>query len=566
VSIQSYAAQWMRCDLAGNACASVVGATQQTYKLGAADVGSTMRVSVTAMNKNGSTTATSAQTNVVAAPPAPPSPPTNTALPQVSGTAQQGQTLTASTGTWSGSPTAYGYQWQRCNSTGGACAGVAGATASTYALTSTDVGSTMRVLVSATNAGGTATALSTQTALVASAPVATAPASTALPQVSGTAQAGQTLTASTGTWTGSPGSYGYQWKRCDSAGATCASITGATANTFALTTTDVGKTLRVAVTATNGVGSTTATSAQTAVVAAATTSDVYSKPVPRYGISPSFSILQDSPADQAWEVARWVDMGAKIIRLDYVTGTSWAPVADSVIAQTLAAGLEPELCVGCNVHYPWSKTASQYGADCSSVATKYHGKVRYYEIMNEPNGSWNGPWDPTVYVSYLKACYQAVKAVDSRNQVLLGGIAPAPAPGIDAVPWVQRLYAAGAKGYYDVMNMHNYGETDPYLKATYSMWCKTFGCGGVVSPSVVDVMAQYGDSAKPIVSTEGGVNSDSVGETQQSTTVDHYLRYPDPRFKTAYVYCVWCGTGFSVTRPDKSYKPAYTTYKTDAHS
>ena len=249
-----------------------------------------------------------------------------------------------------------------------------------------------------------------------------------------------------------------------------------------------------------------------------------------------------------------------------MTGTSWATVADSVISQTLAAGLEPELCIGCNVKYPWSKTASQYGADCSTVATKYHGKVRYYEVMNEPNGSWNGPWDPTVYVSYLKACYQAVKAVDSRNQMLLGGITPAPAPGIDAVPWVQKLYAAGAKAYYDVMNMHNYGDTDPYLKATWSMWCKTFGCGGVVSPSVADVMAQYGDSAKPVVSTEGGVNSDSVGETQQATTIDHYLRYPDSRFKTAYVYCVWCGTGFSVTRPDKSYKPAYTTYKTDAHS
>jgi Cellulase (glycosyl hydrolase family 5) len=402
---------------------------------------------------------------------------------------------------------------------------------------------------------------------VASAPVATAPTNTALPQVSGTAQAGQTLTASTGTWTGSPTpSYARQWKRCDGAGANCVAITGATASTFALTTTDVGSTLRVSVTATNGAGSATATSAQTAVVAAASTGDVYSRPVPRYGISPSFSILQDSPTDRAWEVARWVDLGAKIIRLDYVTGTSWATVADSVISQTLAAGLEPELCMGCNIHYPWSKTASQYGADCSSVATKYHGKVRYYEVMNEPNGAWNGPWDPTVYFSYLKACYQAVKAVDSRNQVLLGGIAPAPAPGIDAVPWVQKLYAAGAKGYFDVMNMHNYGETDPYLKATWSMWCKTFGCGGVVPTSVVDVMAQYGDSAKPIVSTEGGVNSDSVGETQQATTVDHYLRYPDPRFKTAYVYCVWCGTGFSVTRPDKSYKPAYTTYKTDAHS
>src|SRR5205085_10486391 len=61
VSIQSYAYQWMRCNLSGSACAAVAGATLTTYKLGSADVGTTMRVSVTAKNKNGSTTATSPQ-------------------------------------------------------------------------------------------------------------------------------------------------------------------------------------------------------------------------------------------------------------------------------------------------------------------------------------------------------------------------------------------------------------------------------------------------------------------------------------------------------------------------
>src|SRR5918912_720710 len=80
-----------------------------------------LRVSVTATNKNGSTTATSAQTGVVAPPPSPVAAPTNTALPQITGTVQAGQTLSASTGTWSGSPTTYGYGWQRCSSTGTSC-------------------------------------------------------------------------------------------------------------------------------------------------------------------------------------------------------------------------------------------------------------------------------------------------------------------------------------------------------------------------------------------------------------------------------------------------------------
>src|SRR5919197_5345594 len=69
VSISSYAYQWKRCDLGGNSCSSLSGATQSTYTLGSTDVGTTMRVSVTATNKNGAATATSNQTGVVAPPP-----------------------------------------------------------------------------------------------------------------------------------------------------------------------------------------------------------------------------------------------------------------------------------------------------------------------------------------------------------------------------------------------------------------------------------------------------------------------------------------------------------------
>lgn len=99
-----------------------------------------------------------------------------------------------------------------------------------------------------------------------------APTNTAPPTISGTAQVGQVLTANNGTWTGTGTiTYTYQWLRCDSAGNNCAAISGATAQTYTATTADVGNTLRVDVTATDGVGSTTARSAQTAPVAAATT-------------------------------------------------------------------------------------------------------------------------------------------------------------------------------------------------------------------------------------------------------------------------------------------------------
>jgi hypothetical protein len=86
------------------------------------------------------------------------------------------------------------------------------------------------------------------------------------PTVTGTAQQGQTLTATPGTWSATDATFAYQWQRCDAAGANCANVPGATTSTYAVTTADVGATLHVVVTATNRFGSAPTTSAQTAVV------------------------------------------------------------------------------------------------------------------------------------------------------------------------------------------------------------------------------------------------------------------------------------------------------------
>jgi hypothetical protein len=94
------------------------------------------------------------------------------------------------------------------------------------------------------------------------------PSNTAAPTITGTPQTGQTLTANPGKWTGSP-AFSFQWQRCNAQGANCAAISGATAQTYALQTADAGSTLRVAVTAKDASGSTSATSSQTAVVAQA---------------------------------------------------------------------------------------------------------------------------------------------------------------------------------------------------------------------------------------------------------------------------------------------------------
>ena len=131
----------------------------RTYVVAGADVGATLRVAVTATNSAGSASATSAQTAVV------PASPVNTSPPTISGTAQQGQTLTATAGSWGNKPQ-LGYHWQRCDAAGAGCTDIAGAAASTYAVTPAEVGATLRVVEKATNRFGTATAQSAQTAVV----------------------------------------------------------------------------------------------------------------------------------------------------------------------------------------------------------------------------------------------------------------------------------------------------------------------------------------------------------------------------------------------------------------
>ena len=83
----------------------------------------------------------------------PPSAPANTSPPSISGTAQQGDTLTAAPGSWSNSPTGYSYQWQDCKSSS-SCSNISGATSASYTLQASDVGNSVDVVVTATNSVG----------------------------------------------------------------------------------------------------------------------------------------------------------------------------------------------------------------------------------------------------------------------------------------------------------------------------------------------------------------------------------------------------------------------------
>jgi len=162
----SYAYQWVRCGADGGRpdggnCAIVSGATSRDYRLGAGDVGFRMRARVTAANADGSRTAASNPTAVVAGPPV------NTSIPAARGTTLVGSVLTADPGSWTGRQSiSFSYRWLRCNTQGGECVSIGGATSRTYRLTASDVNHKMRFNLTARNSIGSTTVISGESAVV----------------------------------------------------------------------------------------------------------------------------------------------------------------------------------------------------------------------------------------------------------------------------------------------------------------------------------------------------------------------------------------------------------------
>lgn len=194
-------------------------------------------------------------------------PPANQSAPTLSGTTKVGAWLTARNGTWSGSPTAYEYQWQRCNAAGASCVAIPRAVERIYLLQHEDAGKTVRVVVTASNAEAKASARSAPAGPVLP---SAAPKNTAAPTISGEAEVGRQLVGTQGTWTGAPTRYQYLWLRCDVDGQECRAIQLAGSPRYQVRPADVGGRLVFRVIASNADGAGMAYSAPSAFVVPST--------------------------------------------------------------------------------------------------------------------------------------------------------------------------------------------------------------------------------------------------------------------------------------------------------
>ena len=180
------------------------------------------------------------------------------------------------------------------------------------------------------------------------------PVNTVAPAVTGTASVGETLTSSTGTWTGAGITYSYQWQH------TTTNISGATSSTYVIEVAYVGETIRCVVTATSSSGASSANSNATSAVAAAAASNLWAWGNNAYGkLGLGDTVNRSSPV-QVGSLGTWfqVSAGSRMTSAVKTNGTLWAwgTGQDGVLGQQNITSYSSPKQVGALTS--WAVTAS----------------------------------------------------------------------------------------------------------------------------------------------------------------------------------------------------------------
>lgn len=170
-------------------------------------------------------------------------------------------------------------------------------------------------------------------------------------------------------------------------------------------------------------------------------------------------------------------------------------------------------------------STEEYAEFVGAVATRYQGKIAAYEVWNEPNAVtfWAPQPSAAQYTALLQAAYPAIKAADPDAVVVAAGVAPLLDFGlltVNAVRFVEEMYAAGAAGYFDALAYHPYLYGKKFTETTAS---------NPDTPAnqlerIYALMVANGDGNKKIWATEYGQPSAYSGEADQAAYLGDFLR------------------------------------------
>ncbi len=216
-----------------------------------------------------------------------------------------------------------------------------------------------------------------------------------------------------------------------------------------------------------------------------------------------------------------------------------------------------------------------YGDFVAQVAARYRGRIAAYIIWNEPNlaREWgNRPPDPAAYIALLETAAARIRTIDPNARIVSAGLAPTnenSATAMDDRAFQRALYAAGARGAFDILAAHPYAFTNPPddPRGAHA------GLNFRRVQDLRDVMVANGDAAKPIWITEFGYTTDTPPDTANlRVSEDAQARWLPQAYALARrempfveMFTVWnlarndasAQAGYSLMRVDGSLKPAY---------
>lgn len=223
--------------------------------------------------------------------------------------------------------------------------------------------------------------------------------------------------------------------------------------------------------------------------------------------------------------------------------------------------------------YP-PESADNWAKYVEKVVSRYRKDIHLWEIWNEENGVdfWRPVPDVAKYMPFLKSAYAACKSANPKCVVVMGGlqmngIIPNPWSPVKTSDFLQAIYDAGGKPYFDVVNIHPYvlpreGEGAPYMRRLVE--------------GTIEVMQRNGDGDKPLWITEIGCGTNAVDtpEAQAKLLKESFdALYSLPQVKAVYWFCLK-DYSQSITGPEDSMgmltiknerKPSFYAFQRAAH-